>query len=84
MKKLLNTTIAICCLLTFQQTLAQEDEKPEPSISVRYFNQNGSLQYLRVKVMIKEDNKLQPVPGVPIQLYLDERLGIPDCQSGHK
>lgn len=74
MKKLLSITIAFLGLLPGRQVIAQDQEKPEPSISLRYFNHDGLLQYLKVKAMIKEENKLQPLPGTLIQIYLGESL----------
>ena len=39
---------------------------------MRYFNVNGNLQYLKVNALVKEDNRLVPVIGLKVNLYLDE------------
>ncbi len=64
--------ICLALALAFSQLLFAQAEKPELSVSLRYFNQNGALQYLKVKAMVKEENKLQPVAGAVLHLYLDE------------
>lgn len=64
--------ICLALALAFCTVLFAQGEKPELSVNLRYFNQNGSLQYLKVKTMVKEDNKLQPVTGAVLNLYLDE------------
>lgn len=74
MKKLLNIRSIFLLFATlfsyFMQ--AQETEKPELLVNLQYYNLNGSIQYLKVKTMVKEDNKLQPVTEAKLQLYLDE------------
>ena len=60
--------------LGFSQVLQAQDEKPELLVALRYFNQNGSFQYLKVKTMVKENNKLQPLTAASLQLYLDEAV----------
>jgi len=64
--------VCLALALAFCTMLFAQGEKPELSVNLRYFNQNGSLQYLKVKTMVKEDNKLQPVTGAVLNLYLDE------------
>ena len=72
MKKLLSLSLG--CALLFAQYISAQDapEKPELLVTLRYFNTNGNLQYLKVKTMTKEDGKLLPVQSAVLQLYLDE------------
>ena len=52
------------------KVLAQ-DEKPELLLNLKHFTENNSLQYLKVQVQLKANNKLQPVKDAAVQLYLD-------------
>jgi hypothetical protein len=72
MKNLIKLNIAIILLLSVTALRGQETEKPEPSVNIQYFNVNGSLQYLKLKVLVKLDNRLQPVPAAPLSVYLDD------------
>jgi hypothetical protein len=72
MKKLLK--IFFMAVLLIGQGLQAQEEKPEPSLSLQYFNLNAKLQYLKVKALVKEDGKLQPVKGAVLALYLDEAM----------
>ena len=72
MKKLLNIILALGTLLVALPLIAQEEEKPELSLNLRYFNRNGSLQYMKIKAMIRENKKLQPVSEANIQVFLNE------------
>ena len=72
MKKLLKINIVVFLVLSFTALQGQEAEKPEPSANIQYFNINGSLQYLKIKLLVKVDNRFQPVPGAPLSVYLDE------------
>jgi hypothetical protein len=60
----------ICCFILATKIIAQ-DEKPEVMLNLRHFTENNSLQYLKVQVQLKADNKLQPLKDVAVQLYLD-------------
>jgi hypothetical protein len=69
------------CLLLFaglvvagSQTNAQEEAKPEVLVTYRYFAKNNNFQYLLVQTKIKADNKIQPMPGVVLKLFLDESV----------
>lgn len=50
---------------------AQDAEKPELSVSLRYFNINSNVQYLKLQAKVKEENKWQPVMNMNFSLYLD-------------
>lgn len=71
MKKLLNILCVAFVLFGTLPTRAQEEEKPEPSIAVRYFNQNGRVQFLKVKALLKENGKFRPLEAVTVKLFLD-------------
>ena len=72
MKTLLKKILVgwIGCFIIAMKVLAQ-DEKPELMLSLKHFTENNSLQYLKVQVQLKADNKLQPLKDVEVQLYLD-------------
>lgn len=73
MKKLNITKLALLAsfwTLCFS-ALAQDTEKPELSVNLRYFNVNSNVQYLKLETKVKEDNKWQPVKDVNFNLYLD-------------
>ena len=72
MKKLHRIFLLTCTLLAGTYLAAQDGELPEPSLNMRYFNVNGNLQYLKVNALVKEDNRLVPVIGLKVNLYLDE------------
>jgi hypothetical protein len=73
MKKLHKSWTGLLCCLALAPVFvqAQEAEKPELSVNVRYFNNNNSTQYLQVQTKVKANNKLQPVKDISFQLYLD-------------
>lgn len=63
--------LLICFSVIAKIVSAQEEEKPSLVLSLKHFTENNSLQYLKVKTQIKRDNKIQPVKGVEVKLYLD-------------
>ena len=65
------TGLLFCLALAPVFVQAQEAEKPELSVNVRYFNNNNSTQYLQVQTRVKANNKLQPAADISFQLYLD-------------
>jgi hypothetical protein len=73
MKKLHKLILVSLTLFLGQRICAQEAEKPEPSINTQYFSENGRVQYLKVKAMVKVNGKLKPLPAAKIQLFLDEQ-----------
>lgn len=71
MKKLLNIkTGLLICFLTFTPKLFAQD-KPELMLNLNHYTENNSVQYLKVQAQLKANNKLQPMNGVEVQLYLD-------------
>lgn len=51
---------------------AQSDKNSEVLVNCRYFVKNNSFQYLIVQTKLKSENKLQPMPGVVLKLFLDK------------
>ncbi|HEX6333439.1 MAG TPA: hypothetical protein VFZ78_04375 [Flavisolibacter sp.] len=73
MKKLLNILACLVVLsLLSAPVYAQEAEKPELMLNLRYFNSNNTLQYLQAKTMIRADKKMQPAENIQVLLYMDE------------
>ena len=72
MKKLPNIKkgLVICFLVATIKLFAQ-DEKPELMLNLSHYTENNSIQYLKVQAQLKANNKLQPMNGVDVQLYLD-------------
>jgi len=50
---------------------AQDSTMAVPSLNLRYFIENNSLQYFLVQSRIKKGKKFMPLPGQFIRLYLD-------------
>ena len=50
---------------------AQDSTGGEPSVNLRYFVKNNSLQYLLVLTRIKTGKKFRPLPRQAVQIYLD-------------
>lgn len=72
MKKLTNIKLSfLFCLCLAGQLVVAQEEKPEPSINLRYVSDNNNMQYLEVQAKIKADNKLQPLKDMVFSLYLD-------------
>ena len=75
MKQLQKTRISILLILCFFTTgisvSAQDSAAAEPSVNLRYFINNNSIQYLMVQSRIKVGKKFKPLPGQLVQLYLD-------------
>jgi len=75
MKHLQKTRISILLILCFFATgikiSAQDSTATEPSVNLRYFVNNNSIQYLLVQSRIKVGKKIQPLPQQVVQLYLD-------------
>jgi hypothetical protein len=61
-------------LVAASQSNAQDEAKPEVLVTYRYFVRNNNFQYLLVQTKIKADNKIQPMPGVVLKLFLDESV----------
>lgn len=75
MKKVFNTRFCILWIAFFWGTatnvIAQDSSAAEPSVNLRYFINNNSIQYLMVQSGIKVGKKFQPLPRQVVQLYLD-------------
>ena len=75
MKQLQKTRISILLILCFFTTgisvSAQDSAAAEPSVNLRYFINNNSIQYLMVQSRIKVGKKFKPLPRQLVQLYLD-------------
>ncbi len=75
MKQLQKTRIRILLMLCFLATgisaLAQDSSAAQPSVNLRYFIENNSIQYLLVQTRIKVGRKFEPLPRQVVQLYLD-------------
>ena len=53
---------------------AQDSATAEPAISLRYFVNNNSVQYLLVQTVMKEGKKSQPLPRRSVKLFLDSSI----------
>jgi hypothetical protein len=51
--------------------VAQDSTVSEPSINLRYFADNNTVQYLSVQTRLKVGRKFQPIPRKVVQLYID-------------
>lgn len=51
-----------------------QEEKPEMLVSCKYFVKNNNFQYLLVQTKLKENRKLQVLPGVVLKLFLDQSI----------
>jgi hypothetical protein len=75
MKQVQKTRINILFILYFFAlsipVSAQDSTTAEPSLKLRYFVKNNSMQYFLVVSGIKEGKKFKPLPRQAIQLYLD-------------
>lgn len=66
--------LAVCFFVAALQLFAQ-DEKPEMMLNLNHYTQNNNIQYLKVQAQLKANNKLQPMNGIGVQLYLDSVSG---------
>jgi hypothetical protein len=75
MKKAFNTGFCILLITFFCGTStnvdAQDSSVAEPSIHLRYFVNNNSIQYLMVQSRIKVGKKFEALPRKVVQIYLD-------------
>ena len=75
MKQLHNTRISIlgmlCFLATSLSVSAQDSTAAKPSVNLRYFVSNNSVQYLLVQSRFKVGKKFKPFPRQAVELYLD-------------
>jgi hypothetical protein len=69
--KIFSIIILLCFSLTI--TVQAQEEKPEMLVSYHYFVKNNSFQYLLVQTKLKANRKLQVLPGVVLNLFLDEK-----------
>ena len=60
-------------LMAFNSVVYAQDEpvKPKEIVTLRYFNNNNSVQYLLVESWLKTGKKLEPQGHKAFQLYLD-------------
>jgi len=64
--------IAICAIICRTSALAQEDSvKSEEIVQVKYFNENGQFQYLKIESLLKTGKKTEPVLNKLFDLYID-------------
>ena len=71
MHKIFSIIILLC--FSFTLTLKAQEEKPEMLVSYHYFVKNNSFQYLLVQTKLKANRKLKVLPGVVLNLFLDEK-----------
>ena len=75
MKLLQRIRISILLILWFIaagiSVSAQDTAVAEPSVNLRYFNNNNSIQYLLVQTRIKTGNKFQPLPRQVVKVFMD-------------
>jgi hypothetical protein len=74
MKKLHNIKVfllVVACSLSLSIVCAQDQEKPTLMVNLKYLVTNNNFQYLKVKTLLKANNKLQPESQTLVQLYLD-------------
>ena len=69
--KIFSIIILLC--FSFAITSKAQEEKPEMLVSYHYFVKNNSFQYLLVQTKLKENRKLKVLPGVVLNLFLDEK-----------
>lgn len=50
---------------------AQDDQTPSLMLTLNHYTKNNSLQFLKVQTQVRTDNKIEPVSGALVQLYLD-------------
>ena len=70
----LHKIFSIFVLLLFTINMQAQDEKPEMLVSCKYFVKNNNFQYLLVQTKLKENRKLQVLPGVVLKLFLDQSI----------
>lgn len=63
--------IILCFLATGISVSAQDSSAAEPSVNLRYFINNNSVQYLIVESRIKVGKKFQPLSRQVVKLFLD-------------
>ena len=63
-------------LLSAHAHLSQDEEKAKVRISLNYFKIAQDSSYLTVKVLTREDRKYVPVPGLIINLFLNEQTKL--------
>jgi hypothetical protein len=73
MKLLLRNTILAAAFFAVTATASAQDDttKGEPAVGLRYFMQNNSLQWLRVKTSLRKGNKPQLLPNQVVKIFLD-------------
>ena len=75
MKQLLKIKIKFHLILLFLAiatvAVAQDSVVNAPSVNVKYFVKNNTLQYVIVQSRIKEGRKFNPLPKREISVYLD-------------
>ncbi|MDX5443598.1 MAG: hypothetical protein LPJ89_07435 [Hymenobacteraceae bacterium] len=76
MKRIIIIRIGLLFLLLFAgislSAVAQDEEKPEVNLNLRYFLQNNKLPYLTVETNTKVGRVFEPVKGMKVKVYIDE------------
>lgn len=57
-----------------QSALAQDAEKADLNLNLRYFLQNNKIPYLIVETNTKVERRFEPVQGIKVQVYLNEAI----------
>lgn len=63
--------LVLCIFAAGVSVSAQDSSKAELSITLRYFINNNSVQYLMVQSGLKVGKKIQPLPRQVVKLFLD-------------
>ena len=65
--------LIVSFLIAFHSAVNAQDEpaKPKQVVTLRYFNENNSFQYLLLQSWSKTGKKLEPVANKAFQVYLD-------------
>ncbi|PKV66875.1 hypothetical protein [Pontibacter ramchanderi] len=76
MKRIKTTSAGLFFLLLFLATslsaLAQEVEKADLNLNLRYFLKNNKVPYLTVETNTKVERRFEPVQGMAVAVYLNE------------
>lgn len=74
MKKLTYIKISVflaICLVAGIRVTAQDSVVAEPTVKVRYFIDNNSMQYVMVQSGLQAGKKFEPLPKQVVKLFLD-------------
>lgn len=76
MKRIKTTSAGLFFLLLFVASslsaLAQDAEKADLNLNLRYFLKNNKVPYLTVETNTKVERKFEPVQGMAVAVYLNE------------